>query len=100
MSLDKFFGGKAPEKKSLPIKKVSTKKTTKKSIIEEPISDAEKGVFHLKCTKKGCKYQRTLKKKTLEEKDLVCKACGSEMKQFTPRKEKSESDNEESEDNE
>jgi hypothetical protein len=36
--------------------------------------------YHLKCPKKSCKYQKTLMKNNLSEKDKTCPRCKSEMK--------------------
>lgn len=36
--------------------------------------------YHLKCPKKSCKYQKTLMKSNLTEKDKTCPRCKSEMK--------------------
>ncbi len=92
MSLDKWIKSdekkeskkKSEKKKKEPIKEEAQPKTTrakskKKKKTIEPTSP--KIIKHnLKCSKKGCNYQKTIVKKQLHEKDTICPRCKSVMK--------------------
>ncbi|MHA1670826.1 MAG: hypothetical protein ACTSV5_09640 [Promethearchaeota archaeon] len=87
MSLDKWI------KKEEDNKKVK-KKPPEKEKVEEPIEvfefqPTEVGTiknsrlltkFVLTCSNSKCKYKKTLKKRTLKDKDKICPRCKSEMK--------------------
>jgi len=61
-------------------------KSTKKV---DPEADAKalvkQNLHHLKCSRPGCKYQRTIRKKVLNSDDRKCGICGTPMKEWTPR---------------
>ncbi len=92
MSLDKWIKSdekkepkkKSEKKKKEPIKEEVQPKTTrekpdqKKKTIESTTQKIIK--HHLKCSKKGCNYQKTIVKKQLNEKDTICPRCKSVMK--------------------
>ena len=67
-TVEKNAGSKATSEKKGP--KNKTVKSTTNKIIK----------FNLKCSKKGCNYQKTIVKKELNEKDTICPRCKSIMK--------------------
>lgn len=85
MSLDKWI--KDP-------KKTKKKSTPKREIMEELIDDIDyqpteldtnKSLhlltkFVLTCSDSKCKYKKTLRKKSLKDKDKICPRCKKEMK--------------------
>jgi acetyl-CoA carboxylase beta subunit len=77
MSLDKWI--KPEERKKKPKKEESVKSkdmSTKKSK-----SSTGKLIKHLLiCSKPKCKYHKTIIKKELTEKDLICPKCKSKMR--------------------
>ncbi len=83
---------KEPKKESVVKKDLTEKKVSKKKVEIDsgknkssdkklpPKQKPPKITKHLlKCSKKSCKYQRTLVKKNLSEKDMVCRKCKSKM---------------------
>jgi hypothetical protein len=89
MSLDKWIKSaeKEEEKKKLKEKK---RKSVQKGVQSEGERDQDKRIlepmaekikkYQLKCSKKGCNYQKTIVKKGLNEKDTICPRCKSAMK--------------------
>ena len=87
MSLDKWIKDDKDSKKA-------KKKPTKKEKVEEKIEGFEfkppevdiakdsrlLTKFVLTCSDSKCKYKKTLKKKTLKDKDKICPRCKKEMK--------------------
>ncbi len=92
MSLDKWIKSdekkeskkKSEKKKKEPVKEeVQTKTTREKSDQKKKTIEptTQKIIKHnLKCSKKGCNYQKTIVKKQLNEKDTICPRCKSVMK--------------------
>ena len=89
MSLDKWiksaekeeYEKKLQEKKRKPVKKgvKSEGEREQDKRILEPMTEKIKK-YQLKCSKKGCNYQKTIVKKELNEKDTICPRCKSVMK--------------------
>ena len=86
MSLDKWIKS---NKKEETKKKPQKKKETKRVQAEEKKYQEEKNLepvaqkinkYQLKCSKKGCNYQKTIVKKKLDEKNKICPRCKSMMK--------------------
>ena len=86
MSLDKWIKS---EKKEEIKKKPKVNKGKKGGQSEGRKDQVEKSLepvaqkfnkFQLKCSKKGCNYQKTIVKKELNEKDKICPRCKSTMK--------------------
>ena len=90
MSLNRFLGIK-PAKKTEEIK---TKKVEK-----IPLADSEEKIdpnkHALKCTKASCKFTRRVRKKILEQQDLICDRCHSPMKEVKIRMKKDKKSEEE-----
>jgi len=88
VSLDKWI------KNDEDNKKVKKKPPPKKEKVEEAIEEFEfqpaevdlikdsrlLTKFALTCSDSKCKYKKTLKKKTLKDKDKICPRCKKEMK--------------------
>ena len=82
MGLDKWIKPdekkkKKENEKATQIKSSSVKMSTVKSE-EKPKLELKK--YLLVCPKAKCKYQRTLVKKHITEKDRLCPRCKTEMK--------------------
>lgn len=92
MSLDKWIKSddkkeakkKPEEKKKKQVKKIQQSQSTSEKVVQEKKkgeSTTQKFIkHHLKCSKKGCNYQKTIVKKQLNEKDTICPRCKSIMK--------------------
>jgi len=84
MGLDKWINPEDSKKKSIkkeksPIKAKGSKgKTASKDKLESPISKLKK--YTLICSSAKCKYQKTLLKKELAEKDKICPRCNKQLK--------------------
>jgi hypothetical protein len=84
MGLDKWIKPEDSEKKSSkkeksPVKKRGTKhKNISKRNLESSISKLKK--YTLICSSAKCKYQKTLLKKELIEKDKICPRCKKQLK--------------------
>ena len=84
MGLDKWLKPedstkKKKTKESSPIKdKVTNSKHTSKKSLESLLSMLKK--YTLICSNSKCKYQKTLMKKQLIEKDKICPRCNKELK--------------------
>ena len=83
MGLDKWLKPKEPIKKP-KAKKVTPSKDLKissernlKTVLEKPYSKLTK--YNLTCTNSKCKYQKTIMKKQLTERDKICPRCKKEM---------------------
>ena len=91
MSLDKWIKSaekeehkkKQQEKKRKPVKQgvQSEGERDQDKRILEPMTEKIKK-YQLKCSKKGCNYQKTIGKKALNEKDTICPRCKSTMKEI------------------
>jgi hypothetical protein len=90
LSLEKWLkpkkkGEKSVDKKSKDVKKKEKRQINKDSTIEIS-SKSHTSVainitkFKLECTKNTCKYQKTIIKKNLADKDKICPRCKSKMK--------------------
>ena len=83
MGLDKWI---KPEKiKNKAIKKKEEGDPQKKSDSKSRDKQIEKDIskltkFELICSSAKCKYQKTIVKKVLTEKDKICPRCKNEMK--------------------
>ena len=85
MSLDKWINDDKDSKKA-------KKKPPKKEKVEDKFEDFESPEvdiakdsrllikFVLTCSDSKCKYKKTLKKRTLKDKDKICPRCKKEMK--------------------
>jgi NAD-dependent SIR2 family protein deacetylase len=60
---------------------------------EAAILAAQSNMHHLKCTKTGCKFERTLRKKKLDASDLICPKCQSALKEKVIRQKKDKNEN-------
>ncbi|TXT58305.1 MAG: hypothetical protein BAJALOKI2v1_400037 [Promethearchaeota archaeon] len=88
MSLDKWIKGpeeeEEEEEEGVNGEKEQQEKDLKKSrsIKKEQKRSSKTTLkkYFLKCPKKSCKYQKTLMKSNLTEKDKICPRCKSEMK--------------------
>jgi hypothetical protein len=84
MGLDKWIKPEDSKKKSskkerVPVKtKESKSKTVSKKELESPTSKLKK--YMLMCPSAKCKYQKTLLKKELTEKDKICPRCNKQLK--------------------
>ena len=78
MGLDKWIKPEKSEKKedARSTRKSKTKPIEKKGEIES----IKLTKFVLICSKPKCKYKKTIMKKELSEKDLICPRCKNEMK--------------------
>lgn len=83
MSLERWL---KPDKKT---KKTEVKKdkiiekesnTQSKKVLTEKLTISKFNKYVLVCTKAKCKYQKTIMKKSLSEKDKICPKCKSKMK--------------------
>ncbi|MBY9017796.1 MAG: hypothetical protein KGD66_03090 [Candidatus Lokiarchaeota archaeon] len=88
MSLDKWIKNDENNKKvkkKLPPKKEKVEETIEEFEFQPPevgsIKDSRLLTkFALTCSDSKCKYKKTLKKKTLKDKDKICPRCKGEMK--------------------
>ena len=84
MSLDKWIKPEEEKKEEKEEKEEEEQKEAigdKSEDIDKKKSQKPKlKKYHLKCPKKSCKYQKTLMKSNLTEKDKTCPRCKSEMK--------------------
>ncbi len=88
MSLDKWIKNDEDNKKvkkKLPPKKEKVEETIEEFEFQPPEVDIIKDSrlltkFALTCSDSKCKYKKTLKKKTLKDKDKICPRCKKEMK--------------------
>jgi hypothetical protein len=84
LGLDKWI--KAEETKKKPKIKEGTKKPKKNDSDSKPKEKKDtiglKNLlkFDLVCSKAKCKYQKTIRKKELTDKDKICPRCKSIMK--------------------
>ncbi len=84
MGLDKWIKPEKKEKKSPGVKKKGPVKSNKSSKENQVITELGKSEtkltkFNLVCQKAKCKYQKTIMKKNLTERDKICPRCKSEM---------------------
>lgn len=81
MSLDKWIKddkkAKKPPKKEKVEEKIEVLESKEVKIINNSLSLTK---FVLTCSDSKCKYKKTLKKKTLKDKDKICPRCKKEMK--------------------
>ena len=89
MSLDKWIENDEDNKKAKkkpPPKKEKVENATDELVQKTPpkvnnIKDSRLLTkFILTCSDSKCKYKKTLKKKTLKDKDKICPRCKKEMK--------------------
>ncbi|MGB5910806.1 MAG: hypothetical protein ACXACC_01285 [Promethearchaeota archaeon] len=83
MSLERWL---KPDKK---VKKTEVKKdkivekgskSQSKKVSTEKLAISKFNKYVLVCTRASCKYQKTIMKKTLSDKDKTCPKCKSKMK--------------------
>ncbi len=70
-------------KKKKPDTKDARSKTMSENIVQKKkveLSTQSITKYHLKCSKKGCNYQKTIVKKQLNKRDTICPRCKSTMK--------------------
>jgi hypothetical protein len=82
-------------------KPIEKKKTTpKKDLLEVETVVIDSNHHFLKCNNVKCKFERRLRKKILDESDLICDKCKGIMKEYVPRKKTKKSQEDEIENEE
>ena len=84
MGLDKWLKSEQEAKKKNTNKETvnRTKRTTEDSMLKKKTKESTGKLMKqtFTCTNAKCKYQRTIMKKQLTERDTICPRCSTKMK--------------------
>lgn len=83
MSLDKWIKSKKEKDDKKLVNKNSQTNSIKPPVKSRNNLEIENTVlkkYRLNCLKKSCNYQKTVMKKNLSNKDLICPRCEGKMK--------------------